>query len=90
MCIRDRPKNTGAMTLPEQALCFSFYDYLVAVHQDKLTALLRGLKAKKPARDVLAEVLGKPLMEIEKDWREWVSKAYPRKGDELKEVEEDD
>lgn len=84
------PKNTGAMTLPEQALCFSFYDYLVAVHQDKLTALLRGLKAKKSARDVLGEVLGKPLMEIEKDWREWVSKAYPRKGDELKEVEDDD
>lgn len=84
------PMNTGAMTLPDQALCWSFYDWLVAEHRAQLTPILRGLKARTPAREVLAAAIGKDLIAIEADWRAWVSEVYPRRGDEPRLPEDDD
>ncbi len=76
--------NTGAMTLPDQALCFSFYEWLVMVHPDKLAPLQKALKDKRPGRDVLEEVLGEKVLPIEDAWRAWVDETYPLKGDELR------
>lgn len=75
------PLNTGAMELPDQALCWSLYDWLVAVHPDKLAPIQRALKDKRPGRDVLEEVLGQNVLRIEEAWREWVDATYPLKGD---------
>lgn len=75
------PKNTGAMELPEQALCWSFYDWLVAEHVDALPKLQQGLKRKESSRDLLKETLGMPVLRIEEAWRAWVNETYPMKGD---------
>ena len=75
-------KRTGAMTQPEHALCWSFYDYLVAEHSAALRPLLIELKKKRPARELLAKHLGLDLPTAEAAWRVWVSATYPLKGDE--------
>lgn len=79
------PKNTGAMTLPEQALCWSFYDWLVANHVEALPQLQQGLKKQTPTRDLLKEVLGMSLLQAEDAWREWVAITYPVRGDKPRE-----
>lgn len=75
------PMNTGAMTLPDQALCWSFYDWIVATAPDKLMPIQRALKDKRPGRDVLEEVFGKQVLKLEDEWRAWVKDTYPLKGD---------
>ena len=75
------PMNSGAMTLPDQALCWSFYDWLVAEHMATLPGILRRLKKREPAREILPDVLGMDLFEVERSWRKWVSDVYPRRGD---------
>ncbi|MCP5023682.1 MAG: hypothetical protein GY930_18175 [bacterium] len=74
-------KDTGLMELPEQALCWSFYDWIVANHATKLKPMLLGLKAETPSRQILKEALGQSLSKTEADWREWVQATYPMKGD---------
>jgi hypothetical protein len=76
------PMNTGAMTLPDQALCWSFYDWIVATAPDKLMPIQRALKDKRPGRDVLEEVFGRQVLTLEDEWRAWVEDTYPLKGDE--------
>ena len=71
--------NVGAMELSEQALCWSFYDWLVAKHVDKLPDMLKRLKREQPARELLKEVFEKALFPIEDDWRAWVQETYPSK-----------
>jgi hypothetical protein len=78
-------KNTGAMELPEQALCWSFYDYLIANHVESLPILQQGLKRKEEARKLLTDALGMRLLAIEDEWRAWVAATYPLKGDKPKE-----
>ncbi len=75
------PKNTGAMELPEQALCWSFYDWLIAEHVEALPKIQQGLKRKESSRDLLKDTLGMPILTIEEAWREWVAATYPTKGD---------
>jgi hypothetical protein len=75
------PMNTGALELPDQALCWSFYDWLVAEHPAALAPIQRALKDKRPGRDVLEEVLGMKVLKIEEAWRAWVAAIYPIKGD---------
>jgi hypothetical protein len=75
------PKNTGAMELPEQALCWSFYDWLVAEHVSSLPKIQHRLKQKEASRVILKEELGMPLLKIEEAWRAWVKATYPTKGD---------
>ncbi len=82
---RLMPMNTGAMTLPEQAICWSFYEWLVLNHQPALPKILEGLKAKQETRAVLKETLGMTVMQAEDAWRAWVVECYPIKGDELRE-----
>ncbi len=74
-------KHTGAMTLPEQALCWSVYDWIVAEHVEALPLLQQGLKRREPSRDLLRDALGGSLLELEDAWRAWVAVTYPTKGD---------
>jgi hypothetical protein len=76
-------KNTGAMRQSEQALCWSFHDFLVAEHPRSLRPILSELKKRqRPAREILKEALGLDLFQAEEAWRAWVSATYPLKGDE--------
>ena len=87
---RILPLNTGAMTLPDQALCWSLYDWLVHEHPESLAPLQRALKEKRTGREVLEEVLGMKVLAVEEAWRAWVEEAYPLRGDELKLPERDE
>ncbi len=76
-------KNTGAMSQREQALCWSFHDFLVARHPAALRAILADIKKRaRPAREILAQHLGLDVLEAEQAWRAWVAEIYPVKGDE--------
>jgi hypothetical protein len=77
-------KRTGEMTAAENALCWSFYDYLLAEHPGVVRKLMIDLKQKKPAREVLQQQLGMDLFALEDAWRAWASEAYPLQGDEPK------
>jgi hypothetical protein len=71
----------GAMSAGDQALCWSFYDYLVATHRDAMRTILGDLKRKRPTREIFAEHLELSVFEAEAAWREWVTKVYPTQGD---------
>ena len=76
------PKRTGAMSAAEHALCWSFYDFLLAAHPGAVRLLMQDLKQKKPAREVIAAHLGMDVFATEAAWRAWVADTYPTKGDE--------
>lgn len=75
------PKRSGAMDAAENALCWSFYDYLLAAHPLVVRKLMLDLKQKKPARESLAQHLGLDLFAAEAAWRAWVGETYPIQGD---------
>lgn len=68
---------TTAMTVQQQAVCWSFYDWLVAEHRKSLRPILRGLKQKTPTRDLLKSELGLTVLQAEEAWRAWVDSTYP-------------
>lgn len=70
---------TTAMSAQQQAVCWSFYDWLVAVHRPKLRLILRGLKTKTPTRNLFREHLGMTTLDAEAAWKEWVMATYPKK-----------
>jgi hypothetical protein len=84
------PQRTGQMPAAEHALCWSFYDYLLAAHPGVVRKLMDDLKQKKPARETLAAHLGMDLFQTEEAWRAWVAEAYPLKGDEPRTAEKKD
>lgn len=72
-------KTTTSMTAPQQAVCWSFYDWLVAEHQPKMRPMLMGLKMKEPTRELFKEHLGMSVLQVEEAWRAWVMATYPKK-----------
>ncbi len=72
-------KPTTAMSAQEQAVCWSLYDWLVAIHPAKLRPILTGLKAKVPTREIFKEHLGATTLEAEAAWKAWVMETYPKK-----------
>jgi hypothetical protein len=77
-------QNIGAMRQSDQALCWSFYDFLVAEHPQALRPIVADLKKRRPAREIFTERLGMSVIEADAAWREWVPTVYPTKGDEPK------
>ena len=75
------PQRTGQMSAAEHALCWSFYDWLLATHPGKVRPILAALKKEVPARQIFTEQLGRDVFEVETDWRAWVTATYPLKGD---------
>lgn len=72
-------RRTTAMTVEDQAICWSFYDWLVANHQPQLRPILRGLKMPKDTRELFKEHLDMTVLEAEDAWRAWVLETYPKK-----------
>ena len=70
---------TTAMSVVDQAVAWSFYDWLVANHREKLRPILRDLKQKKATRDILVEHIGLGVLPAEEAWRAWVIETYPKK-----------
>ncbi len=68
---------TTAMNVQQQAICWSFYDWIVANHQDKMRLVLRDLKQKKPTREVMREHFGVGVLQAEEAWKQWVLDTYP-------------
>jgi hypothetical protein len=75
-------QNVGGLSALDQALSWSFYDFLVDQHRPAVRPILMGLKRKQPTREVLREHLGMTVMEAEQAWRDWVPERYPKRGDE--------
>jgi len=75
-------KRTGELSTAENALCWSFYDYLLTAHPGAVRGLMQDLKQKKPAREAIPRHLGLDLFAAEDAWRAWASEAYPLQGDE--------
>ena len=80
--------NTGGLRQSDQALCWSFYDYLVAEHEGALRPILDDLKARRENREIFQERLGMTVLEADAAWREWVPTVYPTKGDEPRDPDE--
>jgi hypothetical protein len=72
-------RNADGLDPAMNALSFSFVDYLVTLGGDKLNALLVKLKNRVPVRDVVQELYGMNLMELEAKWKAWVLETYPVK-----------
>jgi len=81
--LKERP---GAMRQEDQALCWSFLDYLRLERAEALRPILADYKAKREPREVLPDRLGASVLELEAVWRAWVKDRYPKKGDELQEA----
>jgi hypothetical protein len=71
-------KNTDQLTGPEHALAFSYVDFAITVHGGKkFREFVRGLKDKRPMREVMQEVYALTPLTFETAWKEYVIKNYP-------------
>ncbi len=71
--------STTTMTAQQQAICWSFFDWLVANHVASLRPILDGLKVQRETRELFKEHLGMSVLAAEQAWRQWVSETYPKK-----------
>jgi hypothetical protein len=69
--------NVDTLTLPMNAVAFSYVDYLLTKGGPKFDALIKKLKAKIPAHDAVLAVYGVSLLELETQWKAWVLSTYP-------------
>ncbi len=70
-------RNTDTLTPAENALAFSYVDYLMSLDPAKLNLLLKRLRARVATRDALREVFGLSVLEFEERWKAWVLATYP-------------
>jgi len=70
-------KNTDGLTFDEHGVAFSLVDYLIALDPQKLNAVFKQLREKKPTRDVLKQVYGLNPIQLEERWSAWVLDTYP-------------
>ena len=63
----------------QHAVSLSFVDYLIQKDGERLSQLIKQLKAKVPTRDALKEVFGLSVLEFEREWQAWVLETYPTK-----------
>ncbi|MEM6671399.1 MAG: hypothetical protein AAF726_01065 [Planctomycetota bacterium] len=70
---------TTSMSAKEQAVCWSFYDWLVVEKRDALRPMLRDLKQERETREIFTEHLGMGVLAAEDAWREWVLETYPKR-----------
>jgi hypothetical protein len=72
-------RNSDTLTLPENAVAFSYVDYLLNQDGAKFTLLVAQLKKKIATRDAMKSVYGYGPMEFEAMWKAWVLSTYPTK-----------
>lgn len=72
-------QQTGAMMPRDHALAWSFWDWLATNHTTTLAPILKGLKLRRPERELFAEHLKMDVRQAETAWIEWVTATYPKK-----------
>jgi len=70
-------QNIDTLTLPMNAACFSYVDYLLSRDGPKFKELVTKIKTKVPSRDALQQVYGMSPMDFEAQWKAWVLATYP-------------
>lgn len=70
-------RNADGLDAEMNAMSFSYVDYLLSLGGEKFNALLRKLKERVPVRDVVQEIYGVNLIELETRWKAWVLETYP-------------
>jgi hypothetical protein len=71
-------QNIDTLTLPMNAVAFSYVDFLLLKDGAKFNELVKKLKAKVPTRDALKETFGLAPLEFEVQWKAWVLATYPK------------
>jgi hypothetical protein len=72
-------RNIDTLTLAENAVAFSYVDYLLNQDGAKFSKLVAELKKKVPTRDALKQIYGYGPIEFENLWKAWVKATYPNK-----------
>jgi hypothetical protein len=70
-------KNVNTLTVPMNAVVFSYVDYLLTLGGEKFSKLVKELKAKVSTGEALKKVYGMSLIEMEAQWKAWVLRTYP-------------
>jgi hypothetical protein len=65
------------LTVPMNAVVFSYVDYLLSLGGEKFNKLVKELKAKVSAGEAMKKIYGIGLMEMETRWKAWVLATYP-------------
>lgn len=74
-------QHTGTLTEEQHAISWSVYDWMVAMHPDKLRDFLQGYKRKTHSRELFKKILDLDIIEVEQQWRAWVEEHYkPKPG----------
>jgi len=71
--------DRDGLTPEMNAVSYSYVDYLSTLGGKKLDALMQKLKNRVPVRDVVQELYGTSLLELETRWKAWVLETYPVK-----------
>jgi hypothetical protein len=69
--------NVDTLTVPMNAVVFSYVDYLLTLGGEKFNKLVKELKAKVPASEAIRKIYGFGLLEMETQWKAWVLQTYP-------------
>jgi hypothetical protein len=69
--------NGDSLSLPQNAIAFSYVDYLLFKDGAKFNALVKLLKAKVATRDALQKTFDINLLDFEAQWKAWVLETYP-------------
>ncbi len=73
-------RNVDTLTLPENAVAFSYVDYLLTTQDPpKFSAMVEDLKRKVPTREAMKKAYGFGPIEFEPMWKGWVLATYPTK-----------
>jgi hypothetical protein len=70
-------RNTDQLEPAEHAVALAVVDYLISLDAKKLDAVGRKLRARAETRDVLREVYGLSILELEAALKAWVLETYP-------------
>ena len=72
-------QTSDSLSLEQNAVAFSYVDYLIWQDPEKFVQLGLRLKKKMATRDALKEVYGLGVMEFEANWKSHVLATYPKR-----------
>jgi hypothetical protein len=74
-------RNTDQLEPAEHAVALAVVDYLIQLDPKKLDLVGRKLRARAETRDVLQEVYGLSILELDQALKAWVLETYPTRDD---------
>ena len=72
-------RNTDQLEPAEHAVALGIVDYLIAQDAAAFDALGRGLRARAQTRDLLRELYGLSILELQERLEAWVLETYPKR-----------